>query len=213
MYKFECEEFDSNPLFICCPDCSYISGYSKLYENKMEKEVRIYNNSKEKSPKYMRFFLNMLPELIMPLQAVGRLGTSLLNTALLQGCWNRLVTTWWSQQLVTRLFQQVWFDLLLTSLLQVVPTTCYKSANQQLVASLLTTSLLQLDKITSLLQIVNKLATSLFRQQLVNKFRPVKCHAFGMIITHFFHMDFVEIFRATLRRSVTRCGNIITTIW
>jgi hypothetical protein len=123
-----------------------------------------------KKPKKYGFFLDTCCLILtMPLQAVRRLGTSLLNTALIQGCLNRLVTTWWPQQLVTRLFQPVWFDLLLTSLLQVVPTTCYKSANQQLVPSLLTTSLLQLDKITSLLQLVNKLATSLFSQQLVNK--------------------------------------------
>ena len=163
-----------------------------------------------KKPKYIGFFLIHVA----------------WNNNAVTSCWQ----TWYKlvkHGLVTRLLEQTCHNLMTTTTCnKVVPTSliwlvvnklvtscCYKSANQQLVASLLTTSLLQLDKITSLLQIVNKLATSLFRQQLVNKFRPVKCHAFGMSITHFFHMDFVEIFRATLRRSVTRCGNFITTIW
>ncbi len=95
--------------------------------------------------------------------------TDLSDTTLLQPCSDRLVTTWWPQQLVNKLFQQAWYKLLSTSCYNVVPTTCYKSASQQVVTSLMTTSLLQVVEITSLLQLVDKLATSLFRQQLVDK--------------------------------------------
>ena len=59
-----------------------------------------------------------------------------------------------------------------TALLQVVttfPTTCYRAASQQLVNKLWVTNLLQLDKTTALLQLVDKLVTSLLRTQLVDK--------------------------------------------
>ena len=79
---------------------------------------------------------------------------------------------------------QTCYNLVLTSLLQLddhnnLSTSCsnklgsnkqgYKSATQQVVTTLLKTSLLQLVEITSLLQLVDKFATSLFCQQLVDK--------------------------------------------
>jgi hypothetical protein len=56
-----------------------------------------------------------------------------------------------------------------TDLLQVVATTCYRPAIQQFVNKLRVTTLEQLDKITALLQLVDKLATSLLRTHLVDK--------------------------------------------
>ena len=62
-----------------------------------------------------------------------------------------------------------------TALLQVVPTTCYRAASQQLVNMLWVTNLVQLDKITALLQLVDKLVTSLLRAQLVDKMSVLPC--------------------------------------
>ena len=56
-----------------------------------------------------------------------------------------------------------------TNFLQVVPTTCYRAASQELVNKLRVTNSVQLDKITALLQLVDKLVTSLLRAQLVDK--------------------------------------------
>jgi hypothetical protein len=53
-------------------------------------------------------------------------------------------------------------------LLQAVPTTCYRPAIQQFVNKLGVTTLQQLDKITALLQLVDKLGTSLLRTHLVD---------------------------------------------
>jgi hypothetical protein len=53
-------------------------------------------------------------------------------------------------------------------LLQAVPTTCYRPAIQQFVNKLRVTTLQQLDKITALLQLVDKLGTSLLRTHLVD---------------------------------------------
>jgi hypothetical protein len=50
-------------------------------------------------------------------------------------------------------------------LLQVVPTTCYRLAIQQVVSG----KPVQLHKITALLQLVAKLATSLLRTYVVDK--------------------------------------------
>jgi hypothetical protein len=61
-------------------------------------------------------------------------------------------------------------------LLQVVPTTCYRPAIQQLVNKLWVTTLWQLDKITALLQLVDKLASSLLRRHLVDKLLEQHCH-------------------------------------
>ena len=62
-----------------------------------------------------------------------------------------------------------------TALLQVVPTTCYRAASHQLVNMLWVTNLVQLDKITALLQLVDKLVTSLLRAQLVDKMSVLPC--------------------------------------
>jgi hypothetical protein len=56
-----------------------------------------------------------------------------------------------------------------TDLSQVVPTTCYRPAIQQSVNKLLVAALQQLDKITVLLQLVDKLATSVANTHLVDK--------------------------------------------
>jgi hypothetical protein len=74
---------------------------------------------------------------------------------------DKLLTTCW--QLATRLLSS-------TDLLQVVPTTCcYRPAIQQFVNKLWVTTLWQLDKTTALLQLVDKLATSLLRTHLVDQ--------------------------------------------
>ena len=52
------------------------------------------------------------------------------------------------------------------------PTTCYRPAIQQFVNRV--TPLLQLDKITALLQLVDKLATGLFRTHLCEIFTYVR---------------------------------------
>ena len=59
--------------------------------------------------------------------------------------------------------------------IEVVPTTCYRAASQQLVNMLWVTNLVQLDKITALLQLVDKLVTSLLRAQLVDKMCVLPC--------------------------------------
>jgi hypothetical protein len=48
-----------------------------------------------------------------------------------------------------------------TDLLQVLPTTCYRPAIQQFVNKLRVATLQQLDEVTALLQLVDKLATKL----------------------------------------------------
>jgi hypothetical protein len=92
-------------------------------------------------------FWKLLPS--VPLQLDGRFGIDLWTQP--QPCWNGLVTTW------------RWYNLLSTSLVQVIPTTCYSSANQQIAShfqlvglqtcsiatTLLTTSLLQVHTITN----------------------------------------------------------------
>jgi hypothetical protein len=75
-------------------------------------------------------------------------------------CLHCLFPTCW--QLAKRLLSS-------TDLLQAVPTTCYRPAIQQFVNKLWVTTLYQLDKITALLQLVDKLATSLLRTHLVDK--------------------------------------------
>ena len=92
-----------------------------------------------------------------------------VNPGMLQTCWNDLVTTWQAHQIVNKLCQQAWNGLLHQACSELVVTACYKSASQQVVTSLMMTSLLQVDKRTTSLQLVDKLATSLFSQQLVNK--------------------------------------------
>ena len=59
--------------------------------------------------------------------------------------------------------------------IQAVPTACYRAASQQLVNMLRVTDLVQLDKITALLQLVDKLVTSLLRAQLVDKMSVLPC--------------------------------------
>ena len=70
-----------------------------------------------------------------------------------------------------------------TDSLQVVPTTCYRRAIQQFVNTLWVTTLWQLDKITALLQLVDKLATSLLRTHLV-ALRPNSSIKFGTWKVH-----------------------------
>ena len=76
---------------------------------------------------------------------------------LFPACWQ--VACW---QLATRLLSS-------TDLLQVVPTTCYRPAIQQFVNKLWLATLQELDKITALLQFVDKFAASLLRTHLVGK--------------------------------------------
>ena len=60
--------------------------------------------------------------------------------------------------------------------IQVVPTACYRAASQHLSTSCeRVTNLVQLDKITALLQLVDKLVTSLLRAQLVDKMSVLPC--------------------------------------
>ena len=74
----------------------------------------------------------------------------------LQQLVDRMCSHWLSQacwQVATSLQQTCYTGLMnSTALLQVVPTTCYQAASQQLVNKLWVTNLLQLDKITALLQ-------------------------------------------------------------
>jgi hypothetical protein len=87
---------------------------------------------------------------------------------LFPACWqvvNGLLTTCYKVVELNRLTRL----LNSTDLLQVVPTTCYRPAIQHVVNKLWVTTLWQLDKITALLQLVDKLATSLLRTHLVDK--------------------------------------------
>ena len=90
-----------------------------------------------------------------------------------QTCSKSVGTTCWQDvlalvvpSLLTRLLQacsRLAYTSLMnsTALLQVVPTTCYRAASQQLVNKLWVTNLIQLDKITALLQLVDKLVYKL----------------------------------------------------
>ena len=92
-------------------------------------------------------------------------GTSLLQDlfalfipSLLRSCYKSaadLLQAWWTQQPCLHKF---------------VPTTCYHAASQQLVNMLWVTNLVQLDKITALLELVDKLVTSLLRASCEHNF-------------------------------------------
>ena len=83
-----------------------------------------------------------------------------------QACW----------QVATSLQQTCYKLDELNSLVTSCGTTCYRAASQQLVNKLWVRNLVQLDKITALLQSCNdKLVTSLFRKQLVDKLCVFAC--------------------------------------
>jgi hypothetical protein len=82
-------------------------------------------------------------------QIVNRMCSHCLFPAGFQQLVDNLVQDCWAQQTCYKLFQQL----------------CYRPAIQQFVNKLLVTTLQQLDKITALSQLVDKLATSLLRTQ------------------------------------------------
>jgi hypothetical protein len=109
-----------------------------------------------------------------------------------------------------------------TDLLQVVPTTCYRPAIQQFVTKLRVTTLQQLDKMTALLQLVDKLATSLLQIHLVDKLRDLYActrakisHLVTSLSTSRQQVVFallVPSCQQVWKKLLTTCSNLVDTI-